>query len=37
MSTISIPDEILKDSHLDEWGALIEFACRLFNGGPWRS
>jgi predicted HTH domain antitoxin len=33
MSTITIPDEFLKEAGLDPQEALIEFACRLFDAG----
>lgn len=31
--TITIPDEILRQAGLTEQGALVEFACHLFDGG----
>ena len=33
MSTLTIPDDVMKEAGLDEHGALIEFACRLFDAG----
>ena len=33
MSTINIPDDLLKEAGLDEREALVEFACRLFDAG----
>jgi predicted HTH domain antitoxin len=33
MSTITIPDEVLKEAGLNPQEALIEFACRLFDAG----
>jgi hypothetical protein len=33
MSTITIPDEILKEAGIDPQEALVEFACRLFDAG----
>lgn len=33
MSTLSIPDDLLKEAGLDEQQALVEFACRLFDAG----
>ena len=30
--TISVPDDILREAGLTEREALIEFACRLFDG-----
>jgi predicted HTH domain antitoxin len=31
--SLVIPDETLQEAGLDEAGALIEFACRLFDAG----
>lgn len=33
MPNLAIPDEVLKEAGLDEHGALVEFACRLFDAG----
>jgi predicted HTH domain antitoxin len=33
MSTITIPDDILKEAGLNPQEALVEFACRLFDAG----
>jgi predicted HTH domain antitoxin len=33
MSTITIPDEFLKEAGLDEREAVVELACRLFDVG----
>jgi predicted HTH domain antitoxin len=33
MSTITIPDAVLKEAGLDPQEALVEFACRLFDAG----
>jgi predicted HTH domain antitoxin len=33
MSTIIIPDEVLKEAGLNPQEALVEFACRLFDAG----
>ncbi|MGA2062078.1 MAG: UPF0175 family protein [Thermoguttaceae bacterium] len=33
MSTIIIPDEVLKEAGLNPQEALVEFACRLFEAG----
>jgi predicted HTH domain antitoxin len=33
MSTITIPDDLLKEAGLDAREALVEFACRLFDAG----
>ena len=33
MMTLTIPDEVLKQSGLTERELLIEFACRLFDAG----
>ena len=33
MATLSIPEEVLREAGLDERGALVEFACRLFDAG----
>jgi predicted HTH domain antitoxin len=33
MSTIIIPDEVLKEAGLNPQEALLEFACRLFDAG----
>ena len=33
MATIHIPEEILKQLGLDERGATIEFACRMYDAG----
>ena len=33
MSTITIPDEVLKEAGLNPQEALVEFACRLFDAG----
>jgi predicted HTH domain antitoxin len=30
---LTIPDEVLRELHLDEREARIEFACRLFDAG----
>ena len=31
--TLNIPDDVLKQTGLDERGLLIELACRLFDAG----
>jgi predicted HTH domain antitoxin len=36
MSTITIPDEFLKEAGLNEQEAVVEFACRLFDAGKLR-
>jgi predicted HTH domain antitoxin len=33
MSTITMPDEVLKEAGLNPQEALVEFACRLFDAG----
>jgi predicted HTH domain antitoxin len=33
MATLTIPDEVLRQTGLTERGALVEFACRLFDAG----
>ena len=33
MSTLHIPDELLKEAGLTEQELLVELACRLFDGG----
>lgn len=33
MATLTIPDEVLRQTGLTEREALVEFACRLFDAG----